>query len=34
MWKYATEPERRQMKIWRMGISCWTTKAKTHTQNM
>jgi len=34
MWKNVVEPDGPQMTIWRMHISCWTTKATTHTHNM
>jgi len=33
-WKNTAEPDRPQMKIWRMRIACWITKATKHTQNM
>ena len=33
MWKNIVEPDRLQMKIWRMRIACWMTKAKnTHSE--
>jgi len=34
MWKSILEPGRPDETIWRMRISCWVTKATTHTQNM
>jgi len=33
MWKNIVQPDRRQMTIWRMRISCWILKATdTHSQ--
>jgi hypothetical protein len=33
MWKSIVEPDRQQLKIWRMRISCWIPKAAdTHSQ--
>jgi hypothetical protein len=33
MWKNVVQPDRPQMTIWRMRISCWTPKAtNTHSQ--
>jgi hypothetical protein len=33
MWKNTVEPNRRQMTIWRMRISCWITKVtNTHLE--
>jgi len=33
MWKSIVEPDRAQMKIWRMRIACWIPKAtNTHSQ--
>jgi len=33
MWKNTVERGRSQMKIWRMRIACWISKAtNTHTQ--
>ena len=35
MWNYIVQPDRPRMKIWRMHIACWVTKAaNTHIQNM
>jgi len=31
MWKSLVQPDRRQMAINRMRISCWMTKATEHT---
>jgi len=33
MWKNNVQPDRPQMTIWRMRISCWIPKA-THTHHM
>jgi hypothetical protein len=33
MWKIIVEPDRQQLKIWRMLIACWIPKAiDTHSQ--
>jgi len=33
MWRSVVEPERSQMTIWRMRITCWITKATyTHSE--
>ena len=32
MWKYATDPGRTQMKIWRIRTACWIRKA-TNTRS-
>ena len=33
MWKYIVEPDRPQMKMGRMRIACWITKATdTHSE--
>jgi hypothetical protein len=33
MWKNTAEPDRLQVKIWRMRIACWIPKATdTHSE--
>jgi len=32
LWKYATDPGRTQIKIWRNRIACWISKA-TNTRS-
>ena len=35
MWKHTVQPDRPQIKIWRMRIACWIPKAtKTHSQHV
>jgi hypothetical protein len=35
MWKRILEPDRPQMKIWSMRITCWITKATdTHSEHV
>jgi len=33
MWKNIVDPGRQHMRIWRMGIACWVTRATdTHSE--
>jgi len=33
MWEYFVEPDRPQMTVWCMGITCWTPRATNRHSN-